>query len=165
MAGKKTTSARGMTLIEVIAATLIVSVAATGVLSYGYHGARQRRLARAQRAGTQVGRYLLEDWKGNGGSLFYARAVNDAPNPEELDMGFDYIGTNYKAGGEIECVYEVTVDSIPMRVTLIRKVGYQRLIELFVRVQWRSDLSDGEVEDSDPFIVLSTNARIDQVGD
>ncbi len=165
MAGKGTKFAHGMTFVEVIVATLVVSVAATGVLSYGYHGARQRRMARAQSTSTRVGHFLLEDWKGNGGSIFYARAVGGTPNPVELDMGFEYVETNYKAGGVIECVYELTVDSIPMRITLSRPVGYLRLIELTVTVQWRSDLSDGPVEDSDPLIVLTTNARIDQVGD
>ena len=165
MTGKRTKFAHGMTFVEVVIAAVVVSVAATGVLSYGYHGARQRRMARAQSTSTRVGRFLLEDWKGNGGSIFYARAVSGVPNPVELDMGFEYVETNYKAGGVIECVYELTVDSIPMRITLSRPVGYLRLIELTVTVQWRSDLSDGPVEDSDPLIVLTTNARIDQVGD
>ena len=165
MAGKGTNFAHGMTFVEVIIATLVVSVAATGVLSYGYHGARQRRMARAQSTGTHVGRFLLEDWKSNGGSIFYARAVAGTPNPEELDMGFEHIETNYEVGGIIECVYEITVDSIPMRIILSRRVGYLRLIELTVTVRWRSGLSDGPVEDDDLSIVLTTNARIDQVGD
>jgi hypothetical protein len=165
MAGKKTTFAHGMTFVEVIAATLVVSVAATGVLSYGYHGVRQRRMARAQNTCTQVGRCLLEDWKGNGGSIFYARAVGGTPNPVELDMGFEYVGTNYKAGGVIECIYKVTIDSIPMRIVLSRPLGYLRLIELTVTVSWRNDLSDGRVEDGDPSVMLRTSVRIDQVGD
>jgi len=165
MAGKGTKFAHGMTFVEVLVATVVVSVAATGVLSYGYHGARQRRMARAHSASTQVGYFLLEDWKSNGGSIFYARAVGVTPNPVKLDMGFEHAETNYKAGGLIECVYDLTVDSIPMRITLSRPVRYRRLIELTVTVQWRSDLSDGPVEDSDPLIVLTTNARIDQVGD
>jgi len=165
MAGKGTSFAHGMTFVEVIIATLVVSVAATGVLSYGYHGARQRRMARAQSTGTHIGRFLLEDWKSNGGSIFYARAVAGSPNPVELEMGFEHIETNHKIGGIIECIYEVTVDSIPMRITLSRHVAYWRLIELTVTVRWRSHLSEGPVEDSDPSIVLTTNARIDQVGD
>lgn len=164
MAGKGTKFAHGMTFVEVVVATLVVSVAATGVLSYGYHGARQRRMARAQSTSTRVGHFLLEDWKGNGGSIFYARAIGGTPNPVKLDMGFEHIETNYRAGGLIECVYETTVDSIPMRITLSRRVGYLRLIELTVTVRWRSNLGDGPVEDGDPSIVLMTNARIDQVG-
>ncbi len=145
-----------MTLIEVLAATLVVSVAATGVLSYGYHGARQRRMARAHAGAVRIGHLLLEDWKANGGSVFYARAVSGTHNPLELNMGFEYKRT--------ERAYEITVDSIPMRVKLTRPIGYRRLIPLKVTVRWRLDLGEGEVRDGDPKVELITNARIDQVG-
>ncbi|MHC4115176.1 MAG: type IV pilus modification PilV family protein, partial [Planctomycetota bacterium] len=39
---------RGMTLIEVLVATVIVCVAAAGVLSYEYHAAKQIRMAFAK---------------------------------------------------------------------------------------------------------------------
>lgn len=45
MAGKRTKFAHGMTFVEVLVAAVVVSVAATGVLSYGYHGVQQRRIA------------------------------------------------------------------------------------------------------------------------
>jgi len=164
MAGKGTKFAHGMTFVEVLMATVVVSVAATGVLSYEYHGARQRRIARAYSTSTQVGYFLLEDWKGNGGSIFYARAVGGTPNPVKLEMGFNHIKTSYTVDGQIECVYENTVDGIPMRITLSRPVGYMRLIPLTVTVRWHSKISDVPVEDTDPSVVLRTNARIDQAG-
>jgi Tfp pilus assembly protein PilV len=145
-----------MTLIEVLVATLVVSVAATGVLSYGYHGARQRRMARAHAGAVRIGHLLLEDWKANGGSVFYARAVSGTHNPLELNMGFEY--------NRSKRVYEITVDSIPMRVKLTRPSRYRRLIPLKVTVRWRLDLSEGEVRDDDPKVELITNARIDQAG-
>ena len=97
-----------MTLIEVLVATVVVSVAATGVLSFGYHGAMQRRMARAHAGAVRIGHLLLEDWKANGGSVFYARAVASTHNPLELNMGFEYKRS--------ERVYKITVDSIPLRV-------------------------------------------------
>jgi hypothetical protein len=144
MAVKRTKHAHGMTLID------------TGVLSYGYHGARQRRMARAHAGAVRIGHLLLEDWKANGGSVFYARAVSGTHNPLELNMGFEYKRS--------ERVYNITVDSIPMRVKLTRPSGYRRLIPLKVTVQWRLDLSEGEVRDGDPKVELITNARIDQAG-
>jgi prepilin-type N-terminal cleavage/methylation domain-containing protein len=165
MAGSRTNYAHGMTLIEVLIAALVVSVAATGVLSYGYHGARQRRMAQAHARATEVGYFLLEDWKANGGSIFYARAVAGTPNPLELDMGFEYVEMAHKVGGRIECIYELTVDTIPMRVSLTRPTGYLRLIPLEVTVRWRSDLSGGPVDKGDQSVVkLTTDVRIDQAG-
>jgi prepilin-type N-terminal cleavage/methylation domain-containing protein len=163
MTGKGTKFAHGMTFVEVLVATVVVSVAATGVLSYRYYGAWQRRIARAYSTSTQVGHFLLEDWKGNGGSLFYAKAVS-GPNPEKLEMGFEHIKTNYTASGLIEYVYENTVDGIPMRITLSRPVLYMRLIPLTVTVRWRDKISSVPVDDTDPAVVLTTNARIDQAG-
>ena len=145
-----------MTLIEVLVATLVISVAAMGVLSYGYHGARQRRMARAHAGAVRIGHLLLEDWKANGGSEFYARAVSGTHNPLELNMGFEYERS--------ERVYKSTVDSIPMHVKLTRPIGHPRLIPLKVTVRWRLDLSEGEVRDGDPKVELITNARIDQAG-
>ena len=169
MAGKGTKFAHGMTFVEVLIATVVVSVAATGVLSYGYHGVQQRRIARAFSLSTQVGHFLLEDWKGNGGSVFYARAVDGTPNPLELDMGFEYIDDTYEFDDvtemlSIKCVYELTIDGIPMRITLSRPVGYMRLIPLTVTVRWHSKMRSDPVEDTDPAVVLTTNARIDQAG-
>ena len=156
MADKRTKCAHGMTLIEVLVATVVVSVAATGVLSFGYHGAMQRRMARAHAGAVRIGHLLLEDWKANGGSVFYARAVASTHNPLELNMGFEYKRS--------ERVYKITVDSIPMRVELTRPTGYHRLIPLTVTVRWRLDLSDGGVREGDPKVVLTTNTRIDQAG-
>ncbi|RKY11916.1 MAG: hypothetical protein DRP65_02830 [Planctomycetota bacterium] len=169
MPGKGTKLAHGMTFVEVLIATVVVSVAATGVLSYGYHGVCQRRIARAYSLSTRVGHFLLEDWKGNGGSIFYARAVDGTPNPLELDMGFEYIEDTYEVDEvtkmfSIKCVYELTIDGIPMRITLSRPLGYMRLIPLTVTVRWHTKISNSPVEDTDPAVVLATNARIDQAG-
>ena len=153
-----------MTLIEVVVATVIISIAATGVLSYGYHGARQRQIARAHAAATRVGYLLLEDWKANGGSIFYARAIEDTPNPLDLNMGFKYVKRSYKPGGLTECIYEVTVDSIPMSIALTRPTSYRRFVPLTVTVRWLGDLSDGPTVKDVLNVELTTDVRLDQVG-
>lgn len=163
MAGRRTRHAHGLTLIEVVVATVIISVASIAALNYGYHGAVQRRRARAHAGAVRVGRLLLEDWKANGGSIFYARAVRGTPNPLELDMGFEYVKMTHKVGGLIECIYEFSVDTIPMRIVLTRPTGYLRLVPLTVTVQW---LDSGSVTDKDRLgnkVELTTDVRIDQV--
>ncbi len=157
-----------MTLIEVVIATVIISIAAVGVLSYGYHGAVQRRMARAHAGAVRTGYLLLEDWKANGGSIFYARAVKGMPSPLELDMGFEYVKMTHKVGGLIECIYKLTVDTIPMHITLMRPTGYLRLVPLTVTVRWLDDLSDsGSFTNKNQLgnkVELTTDVRIDQVG-
>jgi prepilin-type N-terminal cleavage/methylation domain-containing protein len=152
-----------MTLIEVLVATVIISIAATGVLSYGYHGAKQRRMARAHAGAVRTGHLILEDWKANGGSIFYARAVRGTPNPLELDMGFEYVRMTHKAGGLIECIYELTVDTIPMRIVLTRPTGYRRLVPLTVTVQWLDSVSVSDKDHLGNKVELTTDVRIDQV--
>jgi Tfp pilus assembly protein PilV len=152
-----------MTLIEVVLATVIISIAATGVLSYGYHGAKQRRMARAQATATRVGHLLLEDWKANGGSIFYARAINRTPNPLDLNMGFKYVTYTHK--GELtECIYNLTVDLIPMRISLTRPTKYKSFVPLTVTVRWLGDLRDNSFTNKEFKVVLTTDVRIDQVG-
>lgn len=84
-------------------------------------------------------------------------------------MGFEYIKDTYEVDEvtrmlSIKCVYELTVDRIPMRITLSRPLGYMGLIPLTVTVRWRSKISDDPVEDTDPAVVLTTNARAGQAG-
>jgi type II secretory pathway pseudopilin PulG len=152
-----------MTLIEVVLASVIISIAATGVLSYGYHGAKQRRMARAQATATRVGHLLLEDWKANGGSIFYARAITGIPNPHDLNMGFKYLKFTYK-GSLTECIYTLTVDLIPMRIALTRPTSYRRFVPLTVTVRWLGDLKDNSFDNKELKVVLTTDVRIDQVG-
>jgi hypothetical protein len=127
-------------------------------------------MAAARVTATQVAQLLLEDWKANGGSVFYARGIYGVPNPLTLDMGFKRTKTTYAKDEDsgktnIECVYELATDIMPMQITLARPVGYLRLVPLKVTARWRNDFSDGTVESTDRSrVVLTTNARIDQAG-
>ena len=102
---------RGLTLIEVVLATVIIAIAAIGALSYEYHGVKQMQIAKARSSAVRIGYFLLEDWKSNGGSTLYATNSHKVASPDNLDMGFRYIGNK---------TYKVTIDNIPMRVKLSR---------------------------------------------
>ena len=152
-------SARGITLIEVVIATVIITVSAVGALSYEYHAARQTRYAFARSRAVHIGYFLLEDWKANGGSAQYAAGITGIYNPVDSRIGADitYIGSG---------VYEVTVDDIPMEIELERpasNVGFSGLIPITATVQWRNDFSNGKFSKNDPSVVLNTYARIGQV--
>ncbi len=147
--------AGGITLIEVVLATMMIAIAAVGTLSYEYHGVRQMQIARAHSAAVRIGYFLLEDWKANGGSSLYAANAFGVASPDNLDMGFSYIGGK---------TYKVTVDNIPMRVKLSRPLINSTLIPLTATVRWRRDFTDGALLPDGPSIVLNAHARVDQAG-
>jgi len=151
MSVKRTKCADGLTLVEVMFAVLIIAVVALGALSYGYHGAGQIRHAREYSTAVRIAYFLLEDWKASAGSALYATAASGVRNPLDLNLG-GIMSFEYPHEGE--GIYEVTVDNIPLEITLFRPSGYQRLIPLTVAVSWNTGS-----------IALTTNARIDQGGD
>ena len=81
---RPTKSARALTLVEVMLATVILGIAAVGALSFEYHADRHTKIARVQISGTNTARLLLEDWMSTGGAIDYA--------PTELDIGFSEDG-------------------------------------------------------------------------
>jgi type II secretory pathway pseudopilin PulG len=147
--------AAGISLIEVAIATAVIGIAALGALSYEYHGVRQMQVARANAAAVRMGHFLLEDWKANGGSILYAKNSTRITTPDDLDMGFNYIGNQ---------TYKVTVDNIPLRIRLTRPTRQTSLIPLTATIKWRRDFADAATMPDDPRVVLNAHARIDQGG-
>ncbi|MCK4785075.1 MAG: prepilin-type N-terminal cleavage/methylation domain-containing protein [Desulfobacteraceae bacterium] len=80
MAVKRPKSAEALTLVEVLVATLILAIAASGALSHQYHTAGHAHIAKAQTIATNTAQLLLEDWKGASGAVNY--------NPAALGLGF-----------------------------------------------------------------------------
>jgi type II secretory pathway pseudopilin PulG len=101
--------AGAVTLTETIVAMAILAIATLGGFGYQYHAARQARIARAEMTGTRTAQLLLEDWKSVGGVSTY--------DPSTLELDFSKISVT--AGTDTgTALYSITVDSIPMRVTL-----------------------------------------------
>jgi Tfp pilus assembly protein PilE len=157
MSGRRTTSSRGVALVEVVVAGVVITVAAICVLSYEYHAVAQTRIAKAQAAAVQVGYFLLQDWKANGGSSYYRLTGPAATDEPVVD-----------ASGQLTFVepgvFKLTVDNIPLRVELTRPNEYLPLIPITVRVRWRMDFVDAPLRPFDPSLVLTTYARADQSG-
>jgi len=117
---KRRKCAAAFTLIEVMIATIILILAATGASSYQYHAARDALIARAHIAATRTAQLLLEDWMSTGGSREY--------DPSTLGLGFSSTqrvpshfsrGQGGGLGNPIhDAVHSVTVDDIPMLVML-----------------------------------------------
>jgi len=64
MAVKQLKSAAGFTLVEVMTAILILSVAVIGASGYRYYAALDARRAAMQTTGSRVGLLLCESWRG-----------------------------------------------------------------------------------------------------
>lgn len=154
MKTKRDGCAAGVTLVEVMLAAVILGIAAVGALSYEYHAAGHTKIANAQIYGTRTARLLLEDWMSTGGSSAY--------DPTALGLGFS----------SEDGSYAVTVDGVPMLVTLASKdVAYDAaakitLRQLSVTVAFGAASQAGNVDGLDKIrpVVLTTYVRADASG-
>lgn len=144
----------GVTLLELIVATVILAIASLGALTYQYHAVKRARSARAEIVAAQLAQLLLDDWKSTGGNEFY--------DPTTLDLGLEQIGS--------DPIYRVTFNGFPMRAQL----GYSdidtdseagvTLREIRVTIRWRRDYKNLEPTAADPTFTSSTYVRRDQSG-
>jgi prepilin-type N-terminal cleavage/methylation domain-containing protein len=145
----------GFTLIEVIIASVSLSIIALGALSYQYFAAVHNHIALAQITATRTGQLLIEDWKNNGGSAMY--------NPTSLNLGF--LKSDEDGWG-----YYIVVDNLPMYINLISNdvavdvAAGVTIRELGVRVAWRRDYKEDAPEAGGPSIIITTYARVDAAG-
>jgi type II secretory pathway pseudopilin PulG len=165
---KRPKFAAAVTLVEVMVAMVILTIAALGALSYQYHAATHVRIARAQSAATHVAQLLLEDWKSTGGSEKYA--------PDILTLGFSSplpvpakwanVKAMVLAKPLNSAVYAVTIDDLPMLVMLSwEDVAYDTTAGLKLR-QLGVTVKFGVVNQLEniPPVALTTYVRDDAPG-
>ena len=110
--------AAGVTLVEVMIASVILVIMGLGTLRCQYHAAVQGRIARAQLAASRVAQLLLEDWKSTGGSTEYdpARLGLGFSGAQSIPSGFT---TAEGLGSALnDAVYAIKLDGIPVLVML-----------------------------------------------
>ncbi len=162
---------RAITLLEVMIATAVLVIAATGALSYQYHAAKGAQIARAQITGTRTAQLLLEDWMSTGGC--------DKYDPVDLKLGFSATpipsGFEKVAGNPLNnAIYINTIDELPLMVMLAwTDVDYDLLSDVTLRrlsatVKFGSTSSDfqritQQIELIRP-VTLTTYVRIDAAG-
>jgi len=144
--------ANGVTLVEIIVATVVLAVAVLGVLNYQYHATRRTQLAQDELTATRTARLLLEDWKSAGGDENY--------DPTTLEMGIKPTGVADR--------YLIRVNDLPMFATLEwRDVDHDpeasvTLRQIQVHLRWRQDRTVGALDDTDPDFTMTTYVRRDQ---
>jgi type II secretory pathway pseudopilin PulG len=159
---KRRKSVPATILVEAMVATVILSIATLGALSYQYYAARHARIAQAQITAMCTAQLLLEDWKSTSGSQEY--------DPTTLGLGFSSLMIpSYFSEGKGKGVgtplnntaYTITVDNVLMWLILRWKdvdndpIAGITLRELAISIKWW--------EGSDvPPIILTTYVRLDE---
>jgi type II secretory pathway pseudopilin PulG len=155
MSKRRIKQKNGITIIETMIAAVSLSIIALGALSYQYFAATHNHIAKSQITATRTGQLLIEDWKNSGGSTVY--------DPTFLQLGF--VKPSDKGWG-----YYIAVDNLPMYINLSSSdVAHDvaagvTIRRLDVKVAWRRDYQNGSPATDDPFITLTTYARIDASG-
>ncbi len=152
--GRERRQPAGVTLLELVIATLILSIAAVGALTYQYHAVKHAHSAQAELTAAQLAQLVIDDWKSTGGDEFY--------DPADLDLGLEELSNSR--------IYRIRLNDFPMRVGLehndveIDEAAGVTLREIRVVVRWRRDYKDLEPAGDDPVFISTTYVRRDQSG-
>ena len=170
MAVKLPKYAKAFTLVEVMVAMVILTIAILGALNYEYYAARDVQISQAEITAANTAQLLLEDWKSTGGSEEY--------DPSILGLGFSNpirIPSDFTSGQGLgtplnDAVYTITVNKIPMLVMLVWKdVAYDTTAEIKLRqiaavvecgTPSQSDVTYNWMEHIEP-VTLVTYTRVD----
>ena len=168
MNAKRPKFAPAVTLVEVMVAMVILTIAALGALSYQYHAAGHGRIARAQSAATHVAQLLLEDWKSTGGSEKYDPSILAVgfSSPQPIPAKWASVKAMVLAKPLNSAVHAVTIDDLPMLVMLSwEDVAYDATAGLKLR-QLAVTVKFGVVNQLEniPPVALTTYVRGDASG-
>lgn len=149
---------RGLTLVEVVVASVMLFIVAVGGLSYQYLSIKQKRMAWADMAATRTAQMVMEDWKSKGGQIL---GGSNGYDPSEYDNDFLF---------QNNTTWKIETENVPMYVTLTSRDEITdesagiTLKKLSVVVRWREDFSDGSVDGDSPSIILESFVRADAEG-
>jgi prepilin-type N-terminal cleavage/methylation domain-containing protein len=150
------------TLVEVMVAVVVLTIAAIGALGYQYYAAKQAYLGSAETIAARTALLLLDDWRSTGGRTNYS--------PTILGLGFSLESSTPPN----EAVYAVTVSDLPMLVQLTWEnvdsdsSAEITLRQLTVAVSWApeegEDVFDGEAGAGSSLARFVTYVRSDASG-
>ncbi len=169
MTGRTNRRALGLSLIEVMVATLVLGLAVVGTGAFRYHSSLEARRARVRLTGGRLGMLLLEGWKGVGGYSGYSWYALEDPldydptdpndyNPQDSDTvclapglaaQSEQVGTPLPAGfTELDSTaspnYRIVVDGVNYYATMGYKDEDSEPRELYVCVAWMQDYGQWE---------------------
>jgi Tfp pilus assembly protein PilV len=132
VAGRGLGDRGGLSIIEAMVATAVISVVFLGASAYRYQSMVSANGAEREEVATEVGLLLLESWRGGGGESDYdpvnkfdgAVSIATGEGPAEPN-GFTKLGS-----------YAVTMDEVDCFTTLSWKTAATGLRELNAQVAW-----------------------------
>ncbi len=143
----------GSSLIEVMLAAAIVSIAVIGGISYRYYSSLDARRANIHATTARVALMLCESWGGTNGSLAYDPVAH--LDSDLLTITADD-GQAAPAGFTTLSSHKLIVSDITCYATLSFRDVDTNLRALNVRVAWqRRDQSDKELSDMDSVFELN----------
>lgn len=148
---------RGVTLVEVMVAALIIAIVVIGVMSYLYTSAMHARKADIRVTAGRLGQLLLEAWKTNGVDITtfnptaadFNLSLPDSFSTNTVGLG----GTGIELGR-----YDITLDGVNYYVTLLYSAGSPQMLSACVA--WNRDDYQAGTLGSNPQSVWLTGYAI-----
>jgi len=174
MSGPRAKVASGVSLTEVMVASVVLVIGVTGALSYDYHVTKDARIASAHITATRTVQLVLEDWMSTGGAEQYDPFALKLGFSPALDIpsGFGQ-GQADELGSPLnEAIYAITIDDVPMLIMLAYKdVAYDTAAQVTLRqlsVIVEFGVTSGEtmadwLANIRP-VILTTYVRVDAAG-
>lgn len=137
MAIRRPTSPAGVTLLEIMAAIVIVSVAVLGASGYRYYSTLDVKRASMQSTAARIALLLCENWRGR--SIDLTTTYDPASYlGSELQLQVSAVGPDYPAGFTALGKYVVAVDGVQYWAALSWRddAAVPRLRVLNIVVAW-----------------------------
>lgn len=144
---------QGLSLVEVMFSTAIVSIAILGGITYRYYSTLDGRRAILQSTAARAAQLLCESWHGEGGDINYNPFESLTTDSFIINAGF---GPDAPNGFTLFGKYQIEYNGVKCYATLSSKDIYPRLRALSVIVAWASrDKAGDKLSDMDRQFALT----------
>ena len=158
---------KGLTLVEIMAAMLVISIAVLGAMVYRYNSMQHAREGRARLVAGRVALLILENWKGIAGDEEFSPITDIGTTIPDDNLilssgqsGFLPSGFSGVSPSSDPPHYRIVTDDVNYYALL----GYKDFLnkplrELNVRVVWRHDYGVGAITEQDKNVSLSSYVK------
>jgi len=147
---------RGVTLVEVMAAVVFMSIAVLGAMGFRYYSASNARRADVKITASRLSLLLLESWKGAGAASSYDPVAEFG---SELTISTSDTGPAVPTGFSALGSYHIVANRANYYATLSYKAATSTEPKtLNVCVAWLGNYQTGTVSGTDQSIKLTTYA-------
>jgi len=139
MAGKRPKSRSAVTLIEVMAAIVIVAIAVLGASGYRYYSTLDAKRADMQSTAARIALLLCENWRGRGYDLDRVGTYDPVAHLTSANLvvaASNGVGPAYPSEFTLLGKYQITADGVNYWAALSYDDGADGLRALNVVVAW-----------------------------